>query len=313
MSSPTSGATWATGRQFDSGNHSSRRASSPQLDKSNDERPSIGFDSPEFDPMSGLNADDASDQDDQISFLDSELEDEQLTVPRLASSILRENHENALRVFEATEAQVEELKQRVNALEEEKLASFRSQRTSSEILEAEIETLGAQLRRLAHDNINLRARIQEHAGKLSTMKEELEEEKRQSNEALQAQDAEFQERVAVLERQLDVVVREKTALSQKVNKSGKSAPASASLQKQYVEYLNGDMSKLVASSFATRATGLREEIKNLKNEKDHLQHRLIYERQTRAEETREIRGPPWKHSTNSEEDLANARAEIERL
>ena len=178
-----------------------------------------------------------SERDEEHLYPNPELEDEQpagnshSTSLPTASSILREPYKQVLTAFEAIEAQVKELMQRVETSEEDNWS-----------LKTKVEDLEAQITDSDHKIISLRTNLQEerkkHLNNTSALTERLWEEKRKvtegrrvlmkriselendleesrmavnlntAYEALQAQNTDFRERIGVLERQLDALNRE---------------------------------------------------------------------------------------------------------
>ena len=324
----------------------------PQLDTMhNYEQSYTDIEDVEDDPRQSISDLLDSDPESELHYSNLEVEDEQtdgnLPSTRLAtvSSMLLQHNEDTLRIFEATEAEVEELKQYVKALEEDK-----------EILEAKIGRLQAQVLEATHTASSIQIRLQDEVNERSHERlalvrrlaaetrrasennslqmrriSELEIELQHSrtnvdagtaDEGLQAQNAGFQEQIEALERQLEVLRREKTALSRKMGTSSKGAPANAALHKQYVDELNKQNLQLLRRSeereasaraqAAQQASQLQQTVRGLEQENASLEWRLR-QQQNKTAELRESRQPGGQFEAAFERDLIQARAEVKRL
>lgn len=110
------------------------------------------------------------------------------------SSQLREHFEDALKLFEATEVQVEELKQRVKGLEEVNSTISRRLKVRTRKLEAEIRESNICIITLQNQKI-------EDSSKISTLTKELVEEKRRAKENRYSK----MERIYLLETELEIL------------------------------------------------------------------------------------------------------------
>ena len=317
MSTPF-GAKRPQGRQSNSGNNLSLAAWRPQLNiTSNESELSTEFSTPQFDPNEfpdyepGGDVDDSDDEleeddydysddepeaevEDEGGCSDPELENAQPTVPRTAWTV-REHLEQVLQISSTTEAQFEEGVRRIEVLEEEN----RQIREDGRLLMERISELEIDLESSRVDSRSTAA-----------------------SEALRAQNFEFRERVEVLERELKSLKREKTAISHKVETSSKSASASASLHKQYVDDLKLENLRLVKNleereaKYRTQSAQQQRTIDGLERHKTKLESWLHWSRHHKqlgtVQETQGIRDPPME-AGNSAQDLVDALTEVERL
>ncbi len=232
--------------------------------------------------------------EDETGYSDHELENEQSTAPRTAGT-LHEYHEQALQISLATKAHFEEGVRRIGVLEEENRQISEDSRLLMERI-SELEV----------DRESSRFYSRPHA----------------ASEALQAQNAEFQERIEVLERELKALKREKGAISHKVGSSSKTASASASLHKQYVEDLKRENLRLVERSEEREAKARREAaqmqrtIDNLQRDKAISDSMLDFDlefRQKQQDRARSVSVPLFETDIDSAQDLADARTKIDQL
>lgn len=178
------------------------------------------------------------------------LEDGQNAVHRGASTILREHYAQGLRLFEATQAEVE-------ALEKEKRQASEDNRLKA--------------KRITKLETKLRTSLKEYSVLGSYH---------------QAQDAVFQERIESLEQQLSGLERVKVPPSHKAGSSSKIAAASANLQKQFIEDLQKEKWELVKkmeekdAKAKAQADQLQSTINSLEQDKESLQYRLDSRRRT---------------------------------
>ncbi len=219
-----------------------------------------------------------------LLYSDSEVEDE----GSIGSSILYEQYE---------EAQIGKSNERVEILEEEMSSIYRllqaERRESSDEISALVQELldeigQAELSRMSiHDSI--------------------------TDEELQAQNTDFQERIGVLERQLGTLRRENTALSRKV---------------QYVEYLEnlddqlsndhilqklGEWEESIRTEAAEQATQLQQTIDGLERQKATLESRLHRQQQNIVQRISAAHEPLGQINPASAQELVEARAEMKRL
>ena len=230
--------------------------------------------------------------EDEIGYFDHELKNEQSTVPRTVWTV-REHLEQVLQISSATEAQFEEGVRRIGVLEEEN-------------------------RLISEDGRLLMERISELEIDLESYR--VDSRPNAASEVLQAQSSELQERVEVLERELKALQREKSATSHKVGTSSKSASASASLHKQYVEDLKRENLRLVARSEDREAKARREAaqmqrtIDDLQRDKAKSDSMLnFYMRPKQQDRARNVPVPLFETDIDSAQELADARTRIDRL
>ena len=182
----------------------------------NDGQSSIESEDTDVDQTHPLNDVPDNDSEEGLLYSDSEVEDEGC----IGSSILYEQYE---------EAQIGKSNERVEILEEEMSSIYRllqaerreSSNEISALMQELLDEIGqAELSRMSiHDSI--------------------------TDDALQSQNSDFQERIGVLESQLQTLRRENTALSRKVGALRESAPGRANMQGQYVQYLQRENAQLL--------------------------------------------------------------------
>lgn len=181
---------------------------------------------------------------------------EQTSLPRHPSSLLCEHYEMAQKLIMGTEAEADELKQRVEALEEEKRQSIEDRRFNAERiakLEAYLDTSRKNWRVLSNER--------------------------------EAENTVFRARNESLEQQLSALKREKTPVFHKVGASSKIAAASANLHKQLIEDLKQENQDLVEkikekeAKAKLKADQLQSIISALERERESLESRLDFVRQ----------------------------------
>ena len=252
-----------------------------------------------------------SEPDEEHLYSNPELEDEQpagnspsAALPT-ASSILREPYKQVLTAFEAIEAQIKELMQRVETSEEDNWS-----------LKTQVENLKAQITHSDHKMISLRTKLQEernkHFNNTSALTERPWGEKREvtkerqilmkrfselendledsrmgvdpntAYEALQAQNTDFREQIGVLERQLDALKRENAEI-ERLQETIRQQEGVIEQQKQTIlEYVPADAPASDVDAPETEQLRLEhEETLRLQYRELEDEHRRLQERETK--------------------------------
>ena len=297
--SASSGATRPGGRQFKSGKGSSREEESPYSNSEGELEQSVGT---------------------LVS-----------TTPPTASSVRRGHLEEVLHSFDSIEAEVEELKERVKELDEEKSRTHHSHTVEllkrDDLLRESVLDCGklragqiSLYRELLKERAKARETQRLQLGRFSELEIELEKSRNAvepsiSNEALQVQNVGLEECNKILQRQLDALKRENVALSRKVGSSDKGSKGSTNLQKQHLEELQQEKLQLVQMSREREARAeahFAEQVKDLKLENVMLTIQLRRQ-ERRLQEMPESRMPLGQSNNASSEDLNEARADMEHL